>query len=385
MLNETMIWLSGVGWFFVLITSASVIYLLIALYAIVRSDFNHRPSTGFTPPITILKPLCGLDFQLYENLRSFCQQDYPTFQVIFGVANASDPAIPVVRRLQEDFPDTDITLVIDDRVIGTNLKISNLANMYPQAKYDILVIADSDMSVGTDYLTAIAQSFEKEKVGAATCLYTAKSAENMASKLGALYINEWFLPSVLVALTFQKLDFCFGATMCIRRNVLEEIGGFEKLSSLLADDHILGKEVSRIGHDVVLIPYLVENVVHERDFRALFLHELRWARTIRLVQASGYAFSFITYGIPLTLILLAVWPTSTVSIVIVTLMIALRLLIHSVIKYKIELKSESVQPWLIPVRDCLNFIIWVVSFLGDRVSWRNNEYAVQTNGNLENL
>jgi len=364
---------------------ASLIYLLIALFAILRFDQNPEAHGKTLPPITLLKPLCGLDCLLYENLHSFCQQDYPEFQIIFGIADPDDPAIAVIKQLQIEFPDLDLRLVVDDRMIGTNLKICNLANMYPDAKHDLLVIADSDMRVGKDYLSTVSNSFEDESVGAATCLYTATPIGGVASRLGAMFINEWFLPSVLVALTFQKLNFCFGATMAVRRNVLEKLGGFEQLASLLADDHMLGKFVDKLGYKVNLIPYLVENIVQEPDLVTLFKHELRWARTIRLVQPAGYSMSFITYAIPLSLILLILWPSYLVAYVMFAAAIILRLVIHNVVRLKVKLMNDAFQSWLVPVRDCLNFIVWIVSFFSRKVSWRQNDFAIRSDGNLRNL
>ncbi len=364
---------------------ASLIYLLLAVYAILKFNPEARIEVSQTPPITIFKPLCGLDYMLYENLKSFCQQTYPNFQIVFGMADKNDPAIEVVRRLQKEFPDTDIELVINNRVTGTNLKICNLANMYPKAKYDLLAIADSDMHVENDYLNRIASCFDDESVGAATCLYSATPAGGLASKLGAMFINEWFLPSVLVALTFQKLDFCFGATMVVRRHVLEEIGGFDRLKSLLADDHMLGKLVNKMGYNVILISCLVENLVHEPDFVTLYRHELRWARTIRLVQPAGYSLSFITYAIPLSLFLIVFWPTCHAGYVMVTCAIILRLVIHSMLRSRLKLKNTSFQMWLVPVRDCLNFIIWVASFFSRKVSWRQKDFAIRSNGSLRNI
>ncbi len=360
---------------------ASLAYLLLALFATQRFGRRPAPPAGPTPPVTILKPVCGLDWELYENLRSFCLQDYPEYQVIFGVADRNDPAVAVVERLIREFPDLDLSLVIEARTVGSNRKVCNLINMYPQARHDLLNIADSDMRVSADYLVAVMGAFADPAVGAVTCLYTGTPRGGIASRLGAAFINEWFGPSVLVALTFQKLNFCFGATMAVRRDVLERIGGFNRLAQSLADDYLLGNLVSALGYKVALAPYLVENIVHEPGLSALFHHELRWARTVRTVQPIGYSLSFVTYALPVALLVFALWPSVWVAGAVVAAATGLRVLLHFVVRRRLALKGPA-RPWLVPFRDCAGFAVWAASFLGREVSWREQRFFVHSDGNL---
>ncbi|MEL0112890.1 MAG: glycosyltransferase, partial [Rickettsiales bacterium] len=210
--------------------SFSYVGLCIVALLCFRRRLHAEPDRSFRPSVTVLKPVCGDEPELLENLRTFCVQEYPTYQVIFGVRDADDPAIPSIERLIAEHPETDIALVVDDRIYGRNLKVSNLINMFEKARHDIIVVADSDMRVGRGYLAAVAGTFTDPRVGAATCLYSGAGGANLASRLGAMFINDWFLPSALIPTMFGELKFCFGATMAVRRAALKEIGGFEALA-----------------------------------------------------------------------------------------------------------------------------------------------------------
>lgn len=367
-------------------TLASILYLCIAICCMWR--FRHRAASRpgqHRPPVTILKPVCGIDYDSYENLRSFCCQDYEHCQVVFGVRDHDDPVIHVIRRLIEAHPERDISVVVDDRIIGANLKIANLANMYKVAKHDILIIADSDIHVGPDYVESVVSAFEGRNVGVVTCLYRARTANGLASKLSGLSINEWFLPSALVAVALQGLRFCFGSTMAVRRDVLESVGGFERLAAYLADDHMLGKLAIQRGYRIRLSTYVVENVVYERSLHTLFDHELRWARTIRSIQPVGHAFSFTTYAVTLALLtaLLAVPLDGSAVLGLGLLLVAflMRYAMHRIACGALGLSSPF-SPSLVVMRDVLSAAVWLVSLFGSRVRWKGWTMAVGPNGHL---
>lgn len=362
--------------------TGSLIYLLFALRCVSRFGRVHAYSDPPQPPVTVLKPVCGLEQGLYENLRSFCVQEYPVFEVIFATADQDDPAVAVIRRLIGEYPSGRLQLCIDPALHGANRKVSNLANAYGMARYDLLVIADSDMRVGSDYLSKVAQEFSDPGVGAATCLYTGVSAGGTASDLGALFINEWFLPSALVANALKPIRYCFGATMGVRRELLERIGGFERLSSTLADDHVLGKLVAEQGYKVALVPYLVENLVQESDLPSLVAHELRWAKTVRAVQPLGYTFSFISYAVPVTLAGILTGPLQPLSWVLLTGAVVLRVLIHRSVRINLNAPVVNAGVWRILQRDLLSFGIWFAAFFGRTVSWRQHKLSLDGNGNL---
>jgi len=360
----------------------SLAYVAFTVMRVAAFGRRARPVPRATPPVTVLKPVCGLDPELYENLRSFCEQDYPDYQVLFGVADADDPAVPEVRRLLADYPDRDLDLVIDDHLIGVNRKVSNVANLYPRARHDLLLIADSDMRVGPDYLRSIAAEFDDPGTGAVTCLYKGRPAgPDLASALGCAFINEWFLPSVLVAATFGDLHYCFGATMAVRRDLLERIGGFQALAPHLADDYMLGRLVSDAGYKVALSPYVVENLVSEPGLRGLFRHELRWARTVRSVQPLGYSLSAVTHALPVCILYLVVTPAPWLGVAAVAAALSLRILMQCVSRRSLH-TGVPVRPWLAPLRDLLSFAVWTASFFGKDVSWRRHSFQIDHNGHM---
>lgn len=361
---------------------AALAYLVYALRCVIAFGGRQPKQSGYCPAIALLKPVCGMEPQLYQNLRSFCDQDYPDYQVVFGVHDAQDPAIAVIERIIKEFPQLDLSLLVDETMIGANLKVSNLANMYRLAKHDLLVIADSDMRVDRYYLRAVAAPFEDPQVGALTCLYKATPAAGLPSRLGAMFINDCFAPSVLVALSFQELRFCFGATMAVTRKALEASGGFPALADQLADDHMLGKHVAQQGLKVILPAYVVENRVWEPNFRALFQHELRWARTIRAIQPAGYAFSFITYPVAVSLLFLLLAPAAA-GLTAFAVSVILRVLLHRAVYASFRIR-EPATPWLAPVRDVLSFLIWAASFFGRSVEWRKQQFSVRSDGQLMN-
>jgi ceramide glucosyltransferase len=370
------------------ILTASFIYMLLAIFGVLRfARKTRQASVAYDVlPMTVLKPVCGLEPELMENLKSFCDQDFATYQVIFAVRDPKDPAIPTIEKVIAAFPDKDLLLVIDERVLGRNLKASNLANMFRAARHDIIVVADSDMRVRRDYLRAVATPFLDPEVGAATCLYSGVGSKNLASHLGSMFINDWFLPSALISALFVDLKFCFGATMAIRREVLGKIGGFEALANYLADDYMLGNATAKQGYKVALVPYVVENIVFEENLKSLFLHETRWARTIRSVQPGGYAMSFVTEIFPLSLLAAIIAYAQTSSLlwaalpVIITL--SLRMTLHYTVQKNLA-RSNGFSPWLIPIRDLFSLAVRIGSFFGRKVHWRDQVMTVRPTSRLD--
>jgi ceramide glucosyltransferase len=249
------------------------------------------------PPVSVLKPLFGAEPGLAENLRSFADQDYPDCQIVLGLRDRTDPALPIARALIRERPERDIVLVVDSRTGGSNLKVANLENMLPAARHDLIVIADSDMRVTPDYLRAVTAPLADRRVGLVTCLYHGVSAGGLWSVLAALHINYSFLPGALAGAALGVGGGCFGATLAVRRDVLERIGGFARLRNELADDHRMGSAVRRLGLATVLSPYIVENRVSEPSLASLWRHELRWARTSKEMAPAGFAGSLITHTI----------------------------------------------------------------------------------------
>ncbi len=363
------------------ITAASLTYAAGALLALLAWGRRRAPAAGALPPVTVLKPLCGCEPELYENLRSFCNQDYPQLQVIFGLRDSTDAAVPVARRVASEFPERDIQVVVDDRVLGTNHKVSNLANMLPAARHPYLVIADSDIRVDRTYLRSIVGPLLDERVGVVTCLYRGRPLGTFWARLGALYVNEWFLPSVLVAHALGSTAFAFGATLALRRSVLESIGGFQALASHLADDYVLGELTRRQGLQTVLSHHLVDTVVHESSLRSLASRELRWMRTIRTVQPLGHAFSFLTYALPVSLLASVALHGLPWAAGLPVVALLLRYAIHGAARVSLGLDTGRTG-LLIPLRDVMSFALWCASYVSRRVVWRSRILSVQPDGHM---
>lgn len=361
----------------------AALYWFAALGCVVVFARRRPTALHGLPAVTVLKPLKGDDGHLYDNLRSFCEQDYPSFQVVFGVRHRQDPAAAVVERLVRELRHVDLTLVVDEVVVGTNQKVSNLANLVRHAKHDTLIVADSDMRVDPGYIRAVIGPLEDEKVGLVTCLYCGVPSGGLASRLGAMFINEWFLPAALVGTRVEPLRHAFGATMACRRDTLRSIGGFEAFADQLADDYMLGWLVSGSGLRVVLAPYVVQNIVSERSLRTLYFHELRWARTFRTVRPLSYCFALLTHGIPLSLLWLVVGSGGSRACSATAMLIGLRCFGRMILYRSLARRVPWSETWLVPIRDIASFVLGIVSFLGESVRWNEECFRVRRDGRLE--
>ncbi|HKK15007.1 MAG TPA: bacteriohopanetetrol glucosamine biosynthesis glycosyltransferase HpnI [Gammaproteobacteria bacterium] len=371
-----------VAWLGVGVAALALGYSAVAMAVLLRWERRRRTAPrGETPPVTVLKPLCGAEPELYHNLRSFCDQDYPRFEVIFGVRSLEDPAVAVVERLKREFPWRRLELVVDEKLVGVNFKISNLVNMMPRARYDHLVVADSDIRVGPDYLAHVVNELADPETGVVTCLYRGRPLPSLSSHLGALFIDAWFLPSVLVGRALGYGSFCFGATMALHRSVLERIGGFESLAWHLADDYVLGERVRAEGFKVTLSGYVVQTTVHEPGLRSLWHHELRWVRTIRTVQPVGHAFSFISFAIPVSLFgAMAAWGNPW-ALAFPAAAFVLRTGMFLVVN-RDRLVQALPDIALVPVRAFMSFFVWALSFGSRRVRWRRQQLWVGPDGRM---
>ena len=363
---------------------AGSVYLGAAALAVRR--FLRRPAAGAAArpapgaPVTVLKPLHGAEPGLYENLRSFCEQRGAPCQILFGLREADDPAVAVVKRLIGEFPGRDLALVIDPRVSGSNFKVGNLENMLAHASHDVLVIADSDMRVGPDYLAAVTAPLADPAVGLVTCLYRGVPAGGRAARLGAMFVSHGFLPSALLAEWLQPGRACFGATMALRRSTLEALGGFAPLRDRLADDNALGAAVRGLGLGIAVAPLLVDTIVAEADLPALLRHELRWARTIRLIAPLGYAASVVTHPVALGALAVLCAGASASSLAVFAVALAGRLAMVRAIDRACALPRQPLA--LVPLRDLLSFVVFVASFCGSHVAWRDRRFRIAADGRL---
>lgn len=370
--------------FFLFSSLVSVAYYLYATYvSLFCFRQSQRLDVSYYPPVSILKPLCGLDINSYEKLSSFCQQVYPTYEIIFGVRDNVDPAIAVVKRIIQNFPQLDIKLVIDDRVIGSNLKVSNLANIAPHARYDLLLISDSDIKVDSSYLHQIVQPMQKDQVGLVTCLYRSQ-ATNPIAAFEALSISTDFHPSVLVARQLGWMKFAMGSSILMRRSVLKRMGGFPAIADYLADDFMLGNLTAKLGFQVTLSDYVVDHTLETPTLVDLIEHQTRWNRCTRASNFSGYLGLLFSHGVALSLIGLILTTDVMQGWEVFGLTLAARFLMAWAVGVRC-LKDPIAAKllWLVPLRDLLSFGLWIHGFMGDRIVWRGTVFRLLRGGKLE--
>jgi ceramide glucosyltransferase len=333
------------------------------------------------PPVSILKPLKGVDPEIWESFCSHCEQEYPEFQLIFGVSDPADPAVEVVRKLQAKYPKLPIELIVCDRVLGANIKVSNLAQMLPAARYELLLVNDSDIRVPLDYLRKVIPPLADDSVGLVTCLYRGVAAPTIGSRLEALGISTDFVPGVLSARFLEKgLHFGLGSTLAFRRRDLEAIGGFESLLDYLADDYELGRRIASTGKKVELSAAIVVTFLPAYTLRQFFRHQLRWSRTIRDARRWGYVGLLFTFGLPWALVTLlaargAEWAWSlfalTFAVRLAVGFVAAEVVLHD--RQIFRLRNIL----LLPLRDLIAPFVWAASFMGNRVHWRGDVFDLK--------
>jgi ceramide glucosyltransferase len=364
------------------LSAIGLLQMLAGCALVARFAARSTPPAGQHPPVSVLKPLYGDEPLLEEALATICRQDYPTYQVVFGVHAATDPAVAVVRRLQTRFPACDIALVIDPTQHGENRKVGNLINMLPVAAHDVLVIADSDLHVGRDYLERLVAALAGPGTGLVTTLYAGLPVgRSLPARLGATQITHGFLPGALMGRAFGRQD-CLGATMCLRRETLARIGGLRALVDHLADDNILGRLVQALGLSVALADAVPLTTVPETRLRALFHHELRWARTIRALEPAAFVASALQYPLAWALLAVVAAAGAPWSLGVFCGAWALRALAAAGIDRSLRphLVGQAVPlpVGLLPLRDLLSVAVMLASYAGKHVEWRG--YGLQASG-----
>ena len=365
--------LTGSGYALTLFAAA---YALIALVCRPRT-YRLGTYTGFASarqPVTVLKPLCGDEPRLEENLVTLCEQSYPEYQLLFGVRDPLDPAIAVVERLKARYPQRDIQLVVDSRVHGSNFKVSNLINIQSSARHPWLVLADSDIAVAPDYLERVSAPLADPAVGIVTCLYRGRSLDTFWTRMGVLFIDTWFTPSVRVASAFGGDCFGFGATIAIRTDTLAAIGGFAAVRNRLADDYWLGKLSRDLGLATVLSEEWVTTDVTESNFASMWSRERRWMKTIRGLNPLGYGFTFLTFTFPVVGLGLLLAPTRW-NVMFALLGSAARLALHWHAPAD-GLPAPGNARYAL-LRDSLLLLTWLSAFVGSTARWREQTVQIQ--------
>jgi ceramide glucosyltransferase len=352
----------------------------LALSACVLSFPTDAPiEPSAQPPVTVLKPLHDAEPGLRGRLAAFCRQDYAgPVQVLCGTQERDSRAVVVVGAMDSGSPGTTIELIVEPRGHGVNRKVSNLINMMPRACHDTLVLSDSDIVVRRDYLRTITALLAPSDVGAVTCLYYGIGGEGLWTRLSALAINVQFLPQAVMAVSLGLAKPCCGATIALRRSMLERIGGFGALADTLADDHAIGVAVSAEGYDIVTAPFLVGHSCFEASLLQLVRQQIRVARTIKSIYPIAYACTVITHTWPLALLGLLLG-SSAASLVVAAALLS-RLMLCRCVEWRFDLPRQNY--WLMPLQDMIAFSVYIMSFFGATVHWRGADYSVMADGSL---
>jgi ceramide glucosyltransferase len=363
-----------------LLLCGAIVYSVMQIIAANRYLALRPPALRTTEPISILKPLSGLDLGLESNLRTFFEQDYTKFEILFAVRSNTDPAISVVSKLQGDYPNIASRLVVTGEPPYPNGKVFGLDRMMSQAKNDLVVMSDSDIRVDRDLLKTVAAEFQDEKLGVATCPYRAVPGSSFWSKLEATGMNTDFWGGALVARMLEGMRFAVGPTIAARRKAIQAIGGFDRVKDYLAEDFVIGKFAAEAGEGVILSSYVIEHHIGSGNLSENIMHRLRWARSTRRSRPAGYVGQLFTMPLPLAVLVCAAapswWPVLPVTIVI-------RLLSAYTVSTRV-LRSK-LNWFLLPIEDLMGFCFWFAGFFGNTISWRGRRYRLFADGRFEQI
>jgi ceramide glucosyltransferase len=363
-----------------------LVYYLLAIVA-TRKLYKAREEVGFeaaaSPAISLLKPLRGADPDLERHLESFFLQAYPSFEILFAVRRADDPAVAVAERLMARYPSVPSRLILTGEPPYANAKVYSMEKMADAAGADILVITDSDTSVSKDYLQRVAAAFAPEKVGVATSLYRGAPGADLWSKLEALGMSAEFMAGVVVANHLEGMKFALGPSMAVRRDCLLAIGGFAAMADYVADDFVLGHWASEAGYQVALMPQPVNHHATALGFTSSFKHRLRWNRSSRFSRPAGYIGQGFTYGLPWALLLFLAAPCRWSGLILLAVAAARFYLAYELGSRLLDDREVLRRFWLIPLQDMLSFATWIGGFVGREVIWRNERYRLLEGGRFE--
>jgi ceramide glucosyltransferase len=368
-----------------LLVSVAFAYYVVAIIAAVRFFISERrkPLGTFAPPISVLKPVRGVDFASCENFKSFCLQYYPEYEILFCVNDLNDEAVPSIRRIIEEFPERSIRLLSGAPQLGSNRKVNNLALLVQEAKYDLLVQSDGDVRVGPNYLREMAASFERSETGVVSCLYRGVTQDNLWAQIEALGAATDFSAGVLMAGWNGEVTFALGASVATTKSWLDKIGGYEALASVLADDYEIGNRVAKAGGRVMVSREVVETMYPAMTFREFWQHQLRWARTVRLCRPASYLGLLVTHGLFWAMLGAA----ASGSVKAASSVFAAYLLLRLTVAWTVGvwgMNDETARKkwWLVPLRDALHFGVWVASFFSNRIVWSGTEFQLKANGDM---
>ena len=379
-MNHISIWRAAI----LLLALIPLAYYFVAILAARRFFLRERAKflPDFRPPVSILKPVRGVDFATYENFASFCNQDYPDYEILFCVNDLSYPAVPVIQRLIADFPRRRIRILCGAPRFGSNQKVNNLVLLAREAQHEILVQSDGDVRVGPNYLRELAASFHDAQVGVVSCFYRGIAQQDLGAELEAIGAASDFFAGALVADWKEGVTFALGASVASTKTWLSKIGGYESVADRLADDYEIGNRVHRAGGKVLLLREIVWTMYPAQTFRSFWEHQVRWARTVRVVRPFSFLGLLVTHGLPWAVLAALVAPQSWIGLTYLLGYLILRTSVAWVAGvWGIQDDVLRRKLWLVPFRDAIHFLVWLAGFTSNRVTWGGIEYEIR-NGKM---
>jgi ceramide glucosyltransferase len=367
-----------------LLAAAPLAYYALATLAAWRFFRRERARVlpGYTPPISLLKPVRGVDFGSYENFASFCRQDYPDYEILFAVNDDQDPAAPLIQRLVGEFPERKIRLLVGAERLGANRKVNKLARLAKEAQYEVLVLTDGDVRVGPRFLREVAAPLADQKTGAVTSFYRGIAERNLGAQLEAVGASSDFFAGVLMAQWLEGIHFALGASIATTKKWLSTMGGFTAIANVLADDYEFGLRIAKAGGQIVLSREAVWTMYPAQTLHGFWDHQVRWARTVRLCRPLSYVGLLFTQGLPWTLLAILVAPASWIAVAYLLAYLILRFaMAWTVGVWGVQDEVLRRKIWQVPFRDAIHFVVWLASFGSNRIRWGNDEYVVR-NGQM---
>jgi ceramide glucosyltransferase len=363
-----------------LLAAGPLVYYALAIVAALRFFRRERARAlaDFTPPVSVLKPVYGVDFGSYENFASFCLQEYPDYEILFAVNDSADPAVPLIQRIIAEFPQRRIMLLVGSEQIGTNRKVNNLARLAREARHEVLVLTDGDIRVGPRFLPEVVAPLGNPKIGAVTSFYRGMAEKNLFAELELVGASSDFFAGVLMAGWTEGISFALGASIATTREWLARMGGFESIADTLADDYELGHGIAKAGGEVLLSREAVWTMYPAQTFRGFWDHQMRWARTVRLCRPLSYLGLLFTQGLPWVILAALLAPTASLAAAYLLAYLVLRFAMAWIVGvWGVGDDALPGKLWLIPLRDAIHFLVWLASFGSNRIRWKNIEYRIE--------
>jgi ceramide glucosyltransferase len=369
------------GWgFWVLVLAATPLAYYVAATLAALQFFTRERTREFAPyatAVSLLKPVRGVDFGSYENFASFCRQEYADYEIIFGVGDDADPAVPLIQRLIKHFPQRRIRLFIGAERIGANRKVNMLARLACEARHEILVLTDGDIRVTPTYLREVVAPLADQRVGAVTSFYRGVAEKNLGAELEAIGAASDFFAGVLMANWMEGITFALGASIATTREWVAKVGGFPAIADVLADDYELGHRIAKAGGEVLLSREAVWTMYPAQTARSFWQHQVRWSRTVRLCRPLSFAGLIFTHGLPWALLAALIAPAPWIAAAYPIAYLALRLtMAWTVGVWGVGDDVVRRKLWLVPLRDAIHFVVWLASFTSNRIHWGGEEYTM---------